>query len=74
MEVYCLRTYFRPLDLFIQPIETVWTIVVGDHTGIIPTDLSQIPISVLVEDVVRKFPYLIECKIVSSGAASGTSF
>jgi len=33
-----------PLDLLMQPIRTIWTILVGDHPGIIPVELGQIPI------------------------------
>jgi len=28
-----------------QPTETVWTSLVGDHRGIIPVKFGQIPIS-----------------------------
>jgi len=28
-----------------QPIRTIWTILVGDHTGTIPVEFGQIPIS-----------------------------
>ena len=31
-----LKTYFLPLDLLMQPIRTMWTIVVGDCPVIIP--------------------------------------
>ena len=28
-----------------QPIRTIWIILVGDHPGIIPAEFGQIPIS-----------------------------
>jgi len=31
-----LKTYFWPRDLHMQPIRTIWTILVGDHSVIIP--------------------------------------
>jgi len=40
-----LKTYFWPLDLLMQPIRTIWIILVGDHQGIIPVEFGQIPIS-----------------------------
>jgi len=27
-----------------QPIKTIWTILVGDHPGIIPVEFGQTPI------------------------------
>jgi len=53
-----------------QPIRTIWTIVVGDHPGTIPVQFGQIPISGSREDVVSTFPYIIQCKIVTPGAGS----
>jgi len=53
-----------------QPIRTIWTILVGDHPGIIPVEFGQIPISSLKEEVVWRFPYVIQCKIVAPGAGS----
>jgi len=35
-----------------QPIRTIWTILVGDHQGTIPVQFGQIPISGSIEDVV----------------------
>ena len=35
-----------------QPMRTIWTILVGDHPGIIPAEFGQIPISGLKEEVV----------------------
>jgi len=29
-----------------QPIKTIWKILVGDHQGIIPAEFGQIPIRV----------------------------
>jgi len=49
-----------------QLIGTVWTILVGDHPGIIHIVFGQTPISGL-EEVVRKFPNMIQCKFVTHG-------
>jgi len=48
-----------------QPIRTIWIILVGDHPGIIPAVFGQIPISGSREEVVWSFPYIIQCKIVT---------
>jgi len=53
-----------------QPIRTIWTILVGDHTGVIPAEFGQIPISGSREEVVWSFPNIIQCKIVTPGASS----
>ena len=37
--------FFLPCDLLMQPIRKIWTIIVGDHPGIIPFKFGQIPIS-----------------------------
>jgi len=50
-----------------QPIGTIWIILVGDHPGIIPAEFGQIPNSGSREDVVWTFPYIIQRKIVTSG-------
>jgi len=50
-----------------QPIRTIWIILVGDHPRIIPAEFGQIPISELREEVVWNFPYIIKCKIVTPG-------
>jgi len=50
-----------------QPIRTIWTILVGDHPGIIPVEFGQIPISSLREEVIWNFPYIIQSKIVTLG-------
>jgi len=42
-----------------QPIRTIWTILVGDHPGTIPDDFVLIPISGSREEVVWIFPYII---------------
>ena len=49
-----------------QPIRTILLIFVGDHPGITPAVFGQIPISGSREEVVRSFPYIIQCKIVTS--------
>jgi len=46
-----------------QPIRTIWTILVGDYPGIIPVEFGQIPISDSREEVVWSFPYIVQCKI-----------
>jgi len=51
-----------------QPIKTIWTILVGDHPGTIPVQFGQIPISGSREEVVWTFPYIIQCKILTPGA------
>jgi len=53
-----------------QPIRTIWTIVVGDHSGTIPVESGKIHISGSREEVVCSFPYIIQCKIVTPGAGS----
>jgi len=40
-----LKIYFWPRDLLMQPIRTIWTILVGDHPGTIPVEFGHIPIS-----------------------------
>jgi len=60
-----LKPNFWPRDLLMQPIRTIWTIVVEDNLGIIPVEFGQIPISSLREEVVWSFPYIILCKIVT---------
>ena len=42
-----------------QPIRTIWTILVEDYPGTIPVEFGQIPISGSWEDVVWTFPYII---------------
>ena len=63
-------TIFWPRDLLMQPIKTIWTILVGDHPGTIPVEFGQITISGSKEDVRWTFPYIIQCKIVTPGAGS----
>jgi len=41
-----LKTTFWPRDLHMQPIRTIWTILVGDHPGTIPVEFSQKPLAV----------------------------
>jgi len=50
-----------------QPIRTIWKILVGDHPGIIPVEFGRMPISSSREEVVWSFPYIIQCKIVTQG-------
>ena len=53
-----------------QPIKTIWTIMVGDYQRIIPVQFGLIPISGIGEKVVWSFPYIIKCKIVTPEAGS----
>jgi len=47
-----LKSIFWPRDLHMQPFRTIWTILVGDHPGIIPVKFGQNPMSGFrVEDV-----------------------
>jgi len=57
-----------PHDLHMQPIRTIWTILVEDNTWTIPVEFGQIPISGSRDDVVWTFPCIIQCKIVTPGA------
>ena len=50
-----------------QPIKTIWTILVEDYKGTIPVEFGQIPISVARKEVVIRFPYIIQCEIPISG-------
>jgi len=56
-----LKTYFLTCDLHMQPLKTIWTILVGDHLGTIPVEFGQITISGSREDVVWTFSYIIQC-------------
>ena len=47
-----------------QAIRTFWKFSIWDHTGIIPVEFSQIPISGFREEVIHSYPYIIQCKIV----------
>jgi len=53
-----------------QPIKTIWTILVGDDPGTIPVEYGKTTISGSREDVVWSFPYIIQCKIVTPGVGS----
>jgi len=64
-----MRTYFLTLWPTYAINLNRLTIIVGDHTGIIPFEYGQIPISGLAE-VVWSFPYIIQCKILTQGAGS----
>jgi len=35
------KPIFWPCDLLMQPTETIWTTLVGDHPGIIPVKFGQ---------------------------------
>jgi len=60
-----LKTYFWPSDLLMQPIWTIWNILVEDYPGTIPVEFGQMPISSSRQEVVWTFPYLIQCKIMT---------
>jgi len=68
LENCILKTYFWPRDLHMQPIITIWTVVVGDHPDTISVEFGEIPISGSREDVIWTFPYIIQCAIVTPGA------
>jgi len=51
-ESFILKPIYWPRDLLMQPTGTVWTILIGDHLGIIPVKYGQIPISGSREDVI----------------------
>jgi len=53
-----------------QPIRTIWTILIGDHPGIIPVEFGQIPISGSRLEVIWSFPYIFQSKIVTPWAGS----
>jgi len=40
-----LKTYFWPRDLHMQPIRTIWTILVEDRPRTIPVKLGENPMS-----------------------------
>jgi len=63
-----LKTYFLTPWPIYQPIRTIWIILIGDHPGTIPVEFGQIPISDLRKEVVLRFPYIIQCKIVTPRA------
>ena len=50
-----------------QPIWTIWTILVGDNPGTIPIEFGQIIISGSREDVVWTFPNIIYVKLWPPG-------
>jgi len=54
-----------------QPIWTIWTILVADHPGMIPVEFGKIPISSSREEVVGSFPHIIQCKIVTPPPGRG---
>ena len=51
-----------------QPIRTIWKILVEYYPGTIPFEFGKIPTSGSREEVVCSFPYVIRCKIVTPGA------
>jgi len=51
-ESFVLKPIYWPGDLIMQPTETVWTTLIGDHQGIIPVKFGQIAISGSREDIV----------------------
>jgi len=53
-----------------QPKGTIWTVLVGVHPEPIPVEFGQIPMRGSREDVVRTFPNIIQCKIVTPGGVN----
>jgi len=53
-----------------QPIRTIWIILIGENAGIMPAEIGQIPISGSSKEVVWSFSYIIQCKIVTPGPRS----
>ena len=53
--------------LLMKQVGTIWSILVGDHPGIIPIKFGQISISSLGGEVVWSCLYIIQCKIVTPG-------
>ena len=49
-----------------QPIRTILTSLVRDHPGTIPVEFGQNPISGSREVVVYTFPYILQCKMVTT--------
>jgi len=45
IESFILKPIYWPHYLLMQPTGMVWTILIGDHPGIIPVKFGQIPIS-----------------------------
>ena len=70
LKVSFQKYIYWPHDLPMQPTGTVWTILIGDHPGIISVKFGQIPIGSSREYVVWSFPYINQCKIVTPGAGS----
>jgi len=54
-----------------QPIRTIWTILVEDYPGTISVKFGRIPISCSREKVVWSFPYIMQCKIVTPPPGQG---
>jgi len=46
------KPIFWPRDLLMQPTGTVWTILIGDHPGIIPVKFGKNPMIGFRGDVV----------------------
>jgi len=44
-ESFIIKPIYLPRDLLMQPTGTFWTILIGDHPGIIPVKFGPIPIS-----------------------------
>jgi len=39
------KPFLWPRDLLMQPIRTIWTILIEDYTGTIPVEFDKLPIS-----------------------------
>jgi len=44
-KIALLKPNIWPRDLLMQPIRTIWTILVEDYPGTIPVEFSQNPMS-----------------------------
>jgi len=51
-----------------QPIRTIWTILVGEYQGTISVEFGHIPIGGSRKEVVLRFSYIIQSKIVTPRA------
>jgi len=55
------KPIFLPCDLLMQPIRTIWTISVGDHSGTIPVEFGQNSICSSREEDIWTFLYINQC-------------
>jgi len=62
-----LKTYFFTPWLTYATNQNHLNNVGGDHQGTIPVEFGQVSISGSKKEVVRRFPYIIQCEIVTPG-------